>query len=91
MTRRKRVERETDEFLEAVNRMIRRAGVRTAEADEIELRQLVAMRDTLEAAIVTAVRGQHARRGSWAYIGMALGIKRQTAQERYAVREKVIA
>lgn len=91
MNRRKRVERETDEFLEAVNRMIRRAGVRTAEADEIELRQLVAMRDTLEAAITTAVRGQHARRGSWAYIGMALGIKRQTAQERYAVREKASA
>lgn len=91
MTRRRRVERETTDYLKAVDRLIRRAGVRTADADEIELRQLVAMRDTLEAAITVAVRGQHARRGSWAYIGMALGIKRQTAQERYAVREKASA
>lgn len=91
MSRRRRVERETTDYLKAVDRLIRRAGVRTADADEIELRQLVAMRETLEAAITTAVRGQHARRGSWAYIGMALGIKRQTAQERYAVREKASA
>ncbi|KQR86818.1 hypothetical protein [Microbacterium sp. Leaf179] len=91
MTRRRRIERETTDYLKAVDRLIRRAGVRTADADEIELRQLVAMRDTLEAAITHAVRGQHARRQSWAYIGMALGIKRQTAQERYAVREKASA
>ncbi|MFF8186593.1 hypothetical protein ACF044_04975 [Microbacterium sp. NPDC016588] len=90
MSRRKRYY-ETTDYLKALDRLVRRAGVRVADADEVELRQLVAMRDTLEAAITTAVRGQHARRGSWAYIGMALGIKRQTAQERYAVREKASA
>ncbi len=91
MSRRRRRERETVEFVAMVRRMIRRAGVRVADADEIELRDLVALRDDLDAAILHAVRAQHARRGSWAYIGMALGIKRQTAQERYGRREKASA
>ena len=82
MTRRKRVERETTEYLAMVSRLIRRAGQSVADADEFELYELVALRAELEAAIRVAVRGQQKRR-SWAHIGAALGISRQSAQERY--------
>ncbi|MDQ1169602.1 hypothetical protein QE392_001406 [Microbacterium proteolyticum] len=82
MTRRRRVERETTEYLAMVSRLIRRAGERVADADEFELYELVALRAALEDAIRVGVRGQQKRR-SWAHIGAALGISRQSAQERY--------
>ena len=40
----------------------------------------------LEQAIVVAVQGQRSYGRSWAYIGAALGMKRQSAQERYGER-----
>lgn len=83
MARRARRERETLEYLAAARRFIRRAGERVADADEFELAELVALRAELEAAIVTAVHGQRAIGRSWAYIGAALGMRRQSAQERY--------
>ena len=43
----------------------------------------MALRAELEAAIVTAVQGQRSIGRSWTYIGAALGMKRQSAQERY--------
>lgn len=77
-------ERETMEYLGAARRFIRRAGERVADADEFELAELVALRTDLEAAIRVAVEGQRTGAGrSWAYIGAALGITRQSAQERY--------
>ena len=86
MPRRARRERDTVDFLVAVRRLIRRAGVRVADSDEFELAELVALRDELEDAIVVAIRGQRSIGRSWAYIGAALGIKRQSAQERYGER-----
>lgn len=74
------------EYLASVRRLIRRAGVRVADADEPELAELVALRSELEAAIVTALQGQRSIGRSWAYIGAALGMKRQSAQERYGER-----
>lgn len=88
MTRRKRVERETTEYLAMVSRLIRRAGQRVADADEFELYELVALRAALEDAIRVGVRGQQKRR-SWAHIGAALGISRQSAQERYGEKTPV--
>lgn len=90
MTRRKRVERETTEYLAMVSRLIRRAGQRVADADEFELYELVALRAVLEDAIRVGVRGQRVRR-SWAHIGAALGISRQSAQERYGEKTPVHA
>lgn len=87
MTRRKRVERETTEYLAMVSRLIRRAGQRVADADEFELYELVALRAVLEDAIREGVRGQQKRR-SWAHIGAALGISRQSAQERYGEKAR---
>lgn len=85
MGRRKRRERETMDYLDFAKRAIRGAGRRVADADEFELQALVELRDVVEDAIRVAVDGQ--RNGpaerSWADIGRALGITRQSAWERY--------
>ena len=86
MGRRAPRERETLEYLAAARRFIRAAGKRVADADEFELAELVALRQELEAAVVVAVHGQRSYGRSWAYIGAALGMKRQSAQERYGER-----
>lgn len=84
--RKPRRERDTLEYLGAARRFIRAAGERVADADEFELAELVALRTDLEAAIRTAIRGQRRYGRSWTHIGSALGITRQSAQERYAER-----
>lgn len=82
--RRARREREALEIIEWARRAIKAAGRRTEDADEFELAELVSLRADLEEAIHKAVSAQHARVQSWAYIGSALGITRQSAQARYA-------
>lgn len=77
---------ETAPWLEFARRIIRRAGRRVAEADDWELAELATFRDEVEDAIAVAVAGMRARGRSWQYIGDALGIKRQSAQERYGDR-----
>lgn len=78
---------ETPAFVRFARRIIVSAGKRVALADEFELAELVALRSELEAAIVTGVQGQRRNTGrSWAHIGAALGITRQSAQERYGER-----
>ncbi|MFJ3393992.1 hypothetical protein [Leifsonia aquatica] len=74
---------ETLDYVEFARRIIKAAGGRVADGDEFELAELVSLRDDLEAAIAVAVKGQKSYGRSWAYIGGALGIKRQSAQERY--------
>lgn len=74
---------ETPEFLEMCERMLRAAGRRVADADEIDLAQLAQLRDRVEDAIQAAVTGQRERGRSWDYIARGLGIKRQSAWERY--------
>lgn len=91
MSRRRRREYETDEFLAMVERMIRRAGERVAEADEPELARLNRMTGILREAVEVGARGQYARQGTWTWVARALGITRQTAHERFAAREKVSA
>lgn len=77
-------ERETTEYAGMVRRIIRAHGRRVADADEIDLAELVAIRDTLEEAIATAVRGQRENHGrSWADVARGLGTTRQAAQMRY--------
>lgn len=89
MSRRARRERSTLDFLGMVKRLIHRAGKRVADEDEFELAELVELRSELEAAIRVAVAGQRSYGRSWAHIGMALGITRQSAQERYGERVPV--
>ncbi|UGS26581.1 hypothetical protein K8F61_18525 [Microbacterium resistens] len=57
-----------------------------AKADDWELGELLSLRDEVEDAISRAVVGLKAQGHSWQYIGDALGITRQAAQQRYADR-----
>ena len=82
MTKRRR-EVETTDYLAMVRRLLRTAGQRVGNADEIELADLVAMRDDLEQAIADAVAIQRTWGRSWADIGRGLGTSRQAAQQHY--------
>jgi hypothetical protein len=73
---------ETSEYLKAAKRFIRAAGRRVAEADEIELGELLKLQDTLDEAVQTAVDGMKERH-SWAYIATATGYSRQAAYQRW--------
>lgn len=74
---------ETIEYLGAAKRFIRAAGRRVAEADEIELRDLLSLQEVLDAAIQEAVDGRRSRGLSWAYIASATGKTRQAAFQRW--------
>ncbi|MDQ1426646.1 MAG: hypothetical protein QOK39_122 [Acidimicrobiaceae bacterium] len=79
-----RVPVETQPFLGFVRRVIRSAGRRVAAGDIEALRDLVAVRDDLEAAIAEAVKGLRSDWDySWADIGRVTGTTRQAAQQRY--------
>ena len=80
---------ETPEFAAMVRRMIRAHGRRVAEADEVDLADLVAMREVLEQAIAGGVAGMRRRNCSWGFIARGLGTTRQAAQMRYgSARER---
>ncbi|WP_311209371.1 MULTISPECIES: hypothetical protein [unclassified Aeromicrobium] len=76
---------ETTEYLRGMlPRMIRAAGRRVGDADPEDLVDLVALRDEVDAAIASAIRGQRERHGrSWAEIARGLGTSRQAVQMRY--------
>ena len=70
---------DTDEYLRMVARVITATGKRVADADPDDLRALLALRDQVDAAILTAVRGLRASGSSWEDIGAATGTTRQAA------------
>lgn len=74
---------ETTDYLAMVRRMIRAAGKRVAWCDEDELRELSELTAEVDAALRHAVERQRDRGVSWAGIGGALGITRQSAQQRF--------
>lgn len=74
---------ETMEYLGAARRFIRAAGRRVADADEIELAELLNLRHELDQAITEAIRGQRALGRSWAYIARATGTTREAAFQRW--------
>jgi hypothetical protein len=75
---------ETPEYGAMVRRMVRAYGKRVGNADDVDLSQMLALRDEVEAAIATAVTLQRTEwNRSWAEIGRGLGITRQAAQQRY--------
>lgn len=74
---------ETTEYLTALRRTIAAAGRRVADADEVELAQLLALQDDLAEAIATAVHGQRSMGRSWAWIASATGHTRQAAFKRW--------
>lgn len=74
---------ETPEYASFCRRIIRAYARRVAQADEVDLADMLAVRDEMDAAIQAAVDGLRARGESWAYIGAGLGITRQAAQMRF--------
>lgn len=76
-------ERETTEYAGMVRRIIRAHGRRVAQADDVDLAELIEIRETLETAIQDAVDGMRERGQSWAYIARAFGTTRQAVQMRY--------
>lgn len=75
---------ETAEYLKMLRRMIRAAGRRVGNADEIELGILIDdIRAAHAEAIQEAVTMQRDRGVSWKRIGESIGITPQTAQERW--------
>jgi hypothetical protein len=77
---------ETDKYIAAVARMIRAAGRRAGEGDEVELRALLGLESVLEEAIVSAVEGQRLMGRSWAYVALATGRSREAAFKRWGKR-----
>ena len=77
-------ERETPEYAAMLRRMLRAYAVRVGDADDVDLAEMVGLRDELERAIEAAVWNQRRNHGaSWADIGRGLGVTRQAAQMRY--------
>lgn len=85
-SKRPRKDVETMEYLGAARRFIRAAGRRVGECDEHELRELLALRDTLDEAIQDAVDGQRRIGKSWAQIGLGAGTTREAAYQRWGKR-----
>ena len=77
---------ETSSYIAFAGRIIRRAGERVASADDWELGELLSLRSEVETAITRAVAGLRAQGHSWQYVGDALGITKQAAQQRYGER-----
>lgn len=74
---------ELAEYLGMVKRILRAAGRRAGDGDEVDLTDLVQLREHMETAIASAVAGQRAAGASWSRIGAGLGVTRQSAHERY--------
>lgn len=86
MSRRQGVE--TPEYASFCRRIIRAYARRIAEADEVDLADMLRVRDEMDAAIASAVQGLRDRGESWAYIAAGLGTTRQNAQKRFGRAEQ---
>lgn len=79
-----RRERTFEDVLGAVKRFLAALALRTGDADEFELAELVALRSDLDEAIVVAIRLQLRQGKSWQSIGDSLDMSKQAAHKRYA-------
>lgn len=82
---------ETPEYADMLRRMIRAYGRRVADADDYDLAEMADVMVEMNLAIQAAVDGQRAAGASWADIGRAFGITRQSAQERFGRADRVPA
>lgn len=78
----------TDDYLAGLTRMVRSAGRRVGREDPEQLAQLCALRDTLEDAIIDAVRGLRQSGFTWQSIGDATGTTREAAFQKWDRRSK---
>lgn len=74
---------DNDQFAAFCRRIIRAYARRVADGDEVDLAEMVAVRDEMDEAIAAAVAGMRGHGASWAYIAAGLGTTRQAAQMRF--------
>lgn len=74
---------ETPEYAAFCRRIIRSYAKRVGDESEVDLAEMLAVRDEMDRAISTAVAGMRERGHSWAYIALGLGVTRQAAQMRF--------
>ena len=89
--RRKRAKTYTDtaDYFRMLRRMLKAAGERLADADPVDLRELVGIEDDLHDAIRRAVAGLRSTGFSWREIGESLnGISGQAAYMRWGREPK---
>lgn len=84
MTRRR--EREIPECAGAARRMVLALGRRCANADPVDLRELLDLHGVVEDALTVAVAGMRANGFSWSEIAEGLGTTRQAAHMRFGAR-----
>ena len=77
---------EDEPYLTALGRMLRAAGKRVGQADPEQLKLLMELSDSLDAAIVTAIRGLRASGTTWEEIGDLTNVTRQAALMRWRKR-----
>lgn len=70
-------------FVHMLRRMVQAAGRKMRHADAEDLRELVSIRDELEAAIRDGIEGLRVDGYSWKSIGESLGTTGQAAYMRY--------
>jgi hypothetical protein len=71
------------QFVAFSKRILKALSKRMADADPEDLAELLELRNTVDAAIGAAVRGQRAAGFSWTDIARPLGMTRQAAQQRW--------
>jgi hypothetical protein len=74
---------ENDDFARFAVRIIRAHGRRVAGGDVEGLRDLLALREELDAAAQAAVEGLRQHGFSWSQIAARLGTSRQAVQQRW--------
>ncbi|QXG07714.1 hypothetical protein [Curtobacterium phage Penoan] len=74
---------ETPEYAAMLRRMIRNYGRRVADADPIDLAEMLTLADVLSTATQLAVDGMRDRGLSWAEIAEPTGFTRQNAYARW--------
>ncbi|MGW0247913.1 hypothetical protein ACWDYH_14890 [Nocardia goodfellowii] len=71
------------QFAILLRQLIRRFGLRVCSADPAALAELVSLQDAVANAVDEAVAGLRDAGVSWTEIGLALGITRQAARQRW--------
>jgi hypothetical protein len=76
---------ENTDYTAFIRRAIEGAGRRVAAGDPADLPELLALRDTVDAAVAHAVAGLRSGSGaySWRDIAEVLGISKQAAMQRW--------
>jgi hypothetical protein len=74
---------ENGDFVSAVCRLVRAAGVRVGDGDVEDLAALLQIRQALDGAIDDAVEGLRQTGATWEDIGKATGTSRQAAFQKW--------